>query len=475
MFHGTPIISSFPASARITCLRSGRAFGSGRLAAAVDARAAGLAGQGLRRGDAVVVAESDGADFLIGVFACWAAGLCAVAVSPDLKAEERARVAESTGARAWLGRDAPELPPPAGGPGQASGPLGLDEPALILLTSGTTGVPKGVTHTLRGLSARLALNRAAIGDHALRRTLCVLPVFFGHGLIGNCLTALSAGAALTLWPRPSVAELGGFGDLIDSEAISFFSSVPTFWKIALRVSSRPAAAPERVHVGSAPLGIGTWREIAGWTGTRNIYNMFGMTETANWTGGGALDEADGRDGYVGRAWGGHFAVLCDGGVHADGTGEVLVSSPSVMRGFWGQPEKTREAFHGAWFRSGDIGTLAADGSLVLKGRIKSEINRGGLKVLPEEIDMLLERHRDVAEACAFAIPDPVAGEAVAAAVVLAPGARLGEGALKAWCAERVRAEAVPQRLFFVPALPRNDRGKIVRRAVRDAVFTAGGG
>ena len=91
---------------------------------------------------------------------------------------------------------------------------------------------------------------------------------------------------------------------------------------------------------------------------------------------------------------------------------------------------------------------------------------GGIKVQAEEVDMLLERHPDIAEACAFGIPDPVAGEAVAAAIVLKPGAAGDIEAIKAWCRQHARADAVPSRLTVLDAIPRNDRGKIVRADVR---------
>jgi acyl-CoA synthetase (AMP-forming)/AMP-acid ligase II len=296
-----------------------------------------------------------------------------------------------------------------------------------------------------------------------------LPVFFGHGLIGNVLTPLLAGGRVHLWQGPDMAALAGLGALLDARAISFMSSVPSFWKLALRISARPQRVLDRIHVGSAPLSIEQWRDIAAWAGTRAVYNMLGMTETANWIGGGSLDEADGADGYVGSCWGGALAVLGeDGRVARSGRGEVLVQSPSLMLGYWQRPDLDAAAFVDGWFRTGDVGALSETGHLTLVGRLKSEINRGGIKIQAEEIDMLLERHPEIIEACAFGIPDAMAGEAVAAAIVLRPGARFDPDAIKAWCRERVRAEAVPGRLYKLEAIPRNDRGKVVRADVRTA-------
>jgi len=449
-----------PATATLVDVRTGMALDAEGIRGRVKEKSAELSHHGVAPGARAVVAEVNPVDYLIAIFACWEIGLIAVAVNPGLRPEERENVLETTGASLWLGPQRPRV--------EISGtarpaPLRLDDPALILMTSGTTGRPKGIVHSVRGLLARAALNIAEIGPDVLRETLCVLPVFFGHGLIGNVLTPLLAGGRVHLWPSPALNELAGLAGYLTANRISFMSSVPSFWKLALRLSARPGPVLERVHVGSAPLSIEHWRAIAEWCGTRRVFNMFGMTEAANWIGGGSLDEAEARDGYVGRLWGGSVAI--DG----DGRGEVLVQSPSMMLGYWQRPDLDEAAFVDGWFRTGDIGELDEQGKLILVGRSKSEINRGGIKIQAEEIDMLLERHEAIAEACAFGIPDAIAGEAVAAAIVLADGAAFDPEALKAWCRARARDEAVPSKLFAVAAIPRNDRGKIVRADVRAMV------
>jgi len=461
MIGNLSFTAMLPATATLIDVRTGMALDAEGIRRRTGEKAAELSRLGVVSGGRVVVAETGPLDYLIAIFACWEAGLIAVAVNPGLRPEECENVLETTGASLWLGPQRPR--------GDATGtsepsPLRLDDPALILMTSGTTGRPKGIVHSVRALFARASLNIAEIGRDVLRETICVLPVFFGHGLIGNVLTPLLAGGRVHLWPGPVLGELAGFGNYVTANRISFMSSVPSFWKIALRVSAPPAPVLERVHVGSAPLSIEHWRAIADWCGTRRVFNMFGMTETANWIGGGSLDAAEARDGFVGRLWGGSVAIA-DGGRR----GEVLVQSPSMMLGYWQRPDLDAAAFSNGWFRTGDIGELNAQGNLILVGRSKSEINRGGIKIQAEEIDMLLERHEAIVEACAFGIPDAIAGEAVAAAIVLAEGASFDPEALKAWCRTRVRDEAVPSRLFAVAAIPRNDRGKIVRADVRAMV------
>jgi len=477
------IVAGIPETATLVDARSGKRLARDEIWQAVCSRAASLVQSGVKRGDTVVVGQPDGVLFILDVFASWTAGAVAVAVNPRLTPDEQTRVLASTGAKLWLGPIACETPlrieetarearpDPASLAGRA---LGLDVPALMLMTSGTTGTPKGVVHSLRSLAARLALNIDAIGRADLARTLNVLPAFFGHGLIGNCLTPLAAGGALHVWTGPDVTELRGFADLLDRENITFMSSVPSFWKIAMRMSGQPKKPLARVHVGSAPLSLELWTEISRWTGTRRVFNMYGMTETANWIGGASLEDVAAGDGLVGEAWGGSFGVLGeDGDVRQIGSGEVVLNSPSIMLGFHDMADKTAEVFHGAWFRTGDIGEIDPDGRLFLVGRIKNEINRGGIKVPAEEIDMLLERHPDIVEACAFALPDPVSGEAVAVAIVMRADAQSTDEAIKEWCRARIRAEAVPSQLFRLDEIPRNERGKIVRGVVREAALAAG--
>ena len=458
-----PLFARLPPTARLINARTGRTLDAADLLAACMDSAQALPAH-LSRGDRIVVAEADPLDYLVALFAAWQRGLVAVAVNPALAGPEQAIVLETTHARAWCGQLRTELRQSAP---TATAQFAGAAPALILMTSGTTGRPKGIVHSLEGLQRRVDLNLAAIGHAPLQNTLCVLPVFFGHGLIGNVLTPLFAGGTVHLFPSPAMSELPGIGPYIDQHRISFMSSVPSFWKLALRLSARPQHALERVHIGSAPLGLGLWRQVAEWAGTDAVFNMFGMTETANWIGGGALAATGAADGYVGQAWGGTLAVRdADGRIVTSGRGEVLVRTPSIMLGYFERPDLDAEAFEDGWFRTGDVGDLTDDSQLTLIGRIKTEINRGGIKIQAEEVDMLLEWHPDIVEACAFGIPDIAAGEAVAAAIVLRPGTVFDAEAIKTWCRTQARADVTPARLYVMDAIPRNDRGKIVRADVR---------
>ncbi len=459
-FATTNLLKSIPQSMMLRDVRTGAALDHEALSARVDVEAAAIRLVGVEAGARVVVAESDPLACLTALFAVWTLGACAVLVNPKLSEDEKARVVAKVGARLWVD----------GGGRQSFEPKtaldnGLPGAALILMTSGTTGDPKGIVHSLATLERRLELNVAEIGEESLRETLCTLPLFFGHGLIGNCLSALYAGQTVHLMPTLGVAELPGFGATLDRLDITFFSSVPSMWRMVLQMSPPPKSAPVRVHVGSAPLSEPLWRSICDWCGTGEVFNTYGMTETANWVSGGRLTDASVAEGFVGRPWGGAFKVLREGQLCDVGKGEVAVKSPSMMLGLWGAPEATRALMKGDYMLTGDIGQLEADQTLRLLGRNKHEINRGGIKVLAEEVDMLLERHVDVIEACAFGIPDEISGEVVGA-VVKAQSPALTAEALLDWCRAHARIEAVPFQLEIVDDIPKNDRGKIARADVR---------
>jgi len=410
--------------------------------------------------DRIIVSVNDPLKCLTTLFAVWQRGCCAVMVNPAIKDLERQVVVEATGAKLLVSDDAVQRV-------HASGDLqsGPSDAALILMTSGTTGVPKGVTHSLKALRERLAANLAEIGEAPLERTFCTLPLFFGHGLIGNALTAIHAGKHLFLMPKMQLDEMGRFGQTLDDFGITFFSSVPSFWRMVLMASPKPRRPPHRVHIGSAPLAKELWKNISDWCGTTDVFNTYGMTETANWISGGAFHDERSADGYVGRPWGGQFKVWRDGGLHTSGAGEIAAKTPGQMIGFWGQPAKTAAVMHGEFMLTGDLGILDADQSLRLVGRTKNEINVAGVKVLAEEVDMLLERHPSVVEACSFGIPDLIAGERVGA-IVRVSDDTVDVASLVAWCSREARPDAVPAKVEIKDEIPKNDRGKISRQDVQ---------
>ncbi|MEQ9812311.1 MAG: class I adenylate-forming enzyme family protein [Azospirillaceae bacterium] len=451
--------------------RTGRRLDAPAFDRAVEERCGQLEKAGLAPGHTVAIRGRGSLSFFVDLFAAWRRRSAVACLSPSLTAMEIERLTGFVGAGLLLDEDGPA--PVAGKVSAAAdADSGIDRPALLLFTSGTTGEPKTVVLSYRALLARVALNAAEIGADALASTLNVLPVHFGHGLIGNCLTPLLTGGTLYLFAAPELAEIGRLGMLLTDHRIRFMSSVPSFWTLATRLSAPPERPTlRRVHVGSAPLSTHHWRQIVAWAGLDAVFNVYGITEAANWIGGGRLDARGATDGYVGRMWGGQWAVAEPDGTPllADGEGEVLVASPALMSGYFRRPDLTAKSLLNGWFRTGDIGRLDAAGRLTITGRLKDEINVAGIKVHPEEVDLLLGRHEAVAECCCFAEPDPASGERVAVAVVPAAGVagQVDGPMLSAWMAERIRRECIPVRWYFLTAIPRSDRGKVNRAAVRD--------
>lgn len=460
----------------INDLGKGVRWDAPRLVQEIGHRAAFLAKMGIGRNSRVAIVHGGSARFFADLLATWQLGATAVCLDSTLTDPELRTVLALVNPVALLadGEDlSPDLPVDIlkladishhGSAFPMAADINATDPALILFTSGTTGDPKGVVLSFGALKARLALNVEAIGNATLARTLVTLPTHFGHGLIGNALTPLLSGGEIVLHP-PGLALTKNLGSIVDGERITFMSSVPALWRIALKFSSPPSGQSlVRLHVGSAPLPADLWSDIARWS-RADVVNCYGITEATNWIS-GASSRTDGIvDGLIGKPWGGTVAVVkADGSITATGEGELVLQSPALMSGYFGRNDLTAAAMDRGWYKTGDHGLIGENGSTHLIGRLKDEINRAGFKVQPAEIDRLLEAHPAVARACAFAIADPIGGEIVAVAVKLADHTDADH--LRNWCRERLRREAVPEKWFIVDELPQNARGKISRDAVR---------
>src|SRR5688572_5530690 len=197
---------------------------------------------------------------------------------------------------------------------KSKGAAQLDDEALILFTSGSTGTPKGVVHTHRSLRARWIALRECLGTGSYRRTLCLLPTHFGHGLICNSLFPWLSGRHLFIAPPFSTDLLMQLGRLIDQHEITFLSSVPSMWALTLKLSKPPQANTlRRIHCGSAPLSAHLWRQIQDWAGTKEVFNAYGITETGSWVAGTTIGEFEPEDGLVGVSWSAVIKILPSAG------------------------------------------------------------------------------------------------------------------------------------------------------------------
>jgi acyl-CoA synthetase (AMP-forming)/AMP-acid ligase II len=308
----------------------------------------------------------------------------------------------------------------------------------------------------------------------LERCLCLLPTHFGHGLICNALYPWLSGRHLAVLPPFRSDVILQLGALVDEHAITFLSSVPALWRLTLRAARGPRSGTlRRVCCGSAPLSARMWRDIAEWTRSA-VSNVYGLTETASWLAGSAVDTVP-EDGLIGHPWGATLRVTAPtpaaeghplpGPAAPPGSvGPVWVRT-ALMRGYLGRDDLTAEVVRDGWLRTGDIGCLDATGRLHLRGRERDEINRGGTKVYPGDVETVLEQFDRTLDACAFGLDDGSGEEDVAVAVVLSSTDPATLGRLYAWARERLAGYQVPRRWFVVDGLPRTGRGKVRRSQV----------
>jgi len=450
---------------------------------------------GLSRGDRVFLHYGNALEFFIDLLAIWHTGACAVPIDDRLTPFEISILARSTRPRlsVWgattderalsvlsdlgvtsIAKPALEPAPVVGNPTDSQ--LRLDDDALILFTSGTTGDPKGVVHTHRSLRARWTSLAASLGLASYRRTLCLLPTHFGHGLICNCLFPWLHGQDLYVLPPFRADMLMRLGELIDTHGITFMSSVPTVWRLATKTAKPPSRRTlARISCGSAPLSGSLWRSVQEWAGTKDVMNAYGITETGSWLAGTNVPFAEPEDGLIGQAWGGELRILRTRDTTIppvwaeecapEESGHVWVQTPSLMRGYLDRDDLTSQVVSQGWFSTGDIGLLDARGYLYLRGREREEINKGGMKIYPGDVDAVIERFPATVDVCTFALADALLGEDVGVAVVLKSPDDATLVGLHRWSAQHLAAHQLPRRWFVLEEIPRTSRGKVNRANV----------
>jgi acyl-CoA synthetase (AMP-forming)/AMP-acid ligase II len=195
-----------------------------------------------------------------------------------------------------------------------------------------------------------------------------------------------------------------------------------------------------------------------------VIESYGMTEASHQMASNPLPPRARKPGSVGIAAGPEIAIMDESGefLGNGAIGEVVIQGENVTKGYENNPKANESGFAKGWFRTGDQGTLDAEGYLTITGRLKEIINRGGEKISPREVDEVLLDHPAVAQAITFAMPHAKLGEEVAAAIVLKDNEKATESEIRAFVAKRLADFKVPRKILFLTEIPKGATGKLQR-------------
>ncbi len=355
-------------------------------------------------------------------------------------------------------------------PAGPSSPVSLDDPALMVYTSGTTGSPKGAVHTQRSLLAtwRNSVDHQNLSDEDV--IVAPLPTFHVGGLNIQTLPTLLVGGTVVLTRRFDPGEV--------LAAIRRFRPTQTLLVPAMldAIATHPEFASTDL---SSLVGINSGSSIVPEAVMRPFFDrgvpvgqVYGTTETGPTA--VVLDYADAaaRIGSCGRPAMLSEVRIIDPAGHdvEDGTaGELLVRGPNVFSHYWENPEATAAAFvdgPGGWFRTGDVGHRDGDGFITIADRVTDVVISGGENVYPAEVEAVLLDHPDIAEVAVIGRPDERWGETPVAVVVVAEGADLQLEAVRSWCTGRLARFKHPSGLVLVDELPRTALGKVRKHELR---------
>jgi len=492
---------------------------------ASDALALALLEGGFRPGDRLAVYTQNDPGFVIGLLGAWKAGGIAVPVNPMNKGRELGFLLADSGAKALLCLDSlyrdiardviasgqtsvdtvittseldwqarndervvqtPRLPVADGAldllsavsahDGQRPG-LAPPEPgdiAVLTYTSGTTGRPKGAMNT-HGTMVHGCYNfREWLGLTSADSVLGIAPLFHITGLVGHLGLSLLLPCPLVLAHRFHPAVML---DALREHRPTFTVAAITALTRLADESSRPAedfSSLRIVYSGGAPIAPAVNETFQAKTGIY-LHNIYGLTETNSPTHAtplGATAPVDPTSGALSIGvpiFGTVSRILDDDGkeLPVGETGEIAISGPQVVPGYWNQPEASAAALPGGELRTGDVGFMDERGWFYLVDRKKDMINASGYKVWPREVEDLLYTHPAVREAAVVGVPDPYRGETVKAFVSLRPGATATSEELIRYGKENMAAYKYPRLVEIVDELPKTATGKILRRHLRD--------
>jgi long-chain acyl-CoA synthetase len=350
--------------------------------------------------------------------------------------------------------------------------VGMDDPSTLLYTGGTTGVSKGAELTQRNLSYNVQQLRAwfAAAEDGRETVLGALPFFHSYGLTVSLNLSVILGATNVLIPNPR--QVHAIVDGVLKHRVTLFPAVPaTFQAICNypHVERLDLSSIKLCNSGSAPLPVEVLERFEQLTGAK-ISEGYGLTETSPVTHSNPL--------YGKRKPGSIGVPLPDTDVRvvdpvrgaadqAPGeVGELIISGPQVMRGYWKQPGETANVVRDGWLHTGDLARMDEDGFCFIVGRKKEMILCSGFNVYPDEVDRVLMGHPAILEAATIGVPDERRGETVKSFVVRRAGHELTAEQVIAYCRESLAPFKVPRAVEFRDALPRSSVLKVLRRELR---------
>jgi long-chain acyl-CoA synthetase len=372
-----------------------------------------------------------------------------------------------------VGLDGLDLPASREGAGEGV-TIDAQDPAMLMYTSGTTGMPKGVllSHANMLAGARAVAASLALGPHD--RVLSSLPLYHINGQCIATVAPLVSGGSIVMPHRFSASQ---WWPLVERYRPTWLNMVPTIIAYLLNgpeLTPQQAAAAHGIRFGrsaSAPLPPEQHRAFEARFGF-SVIEAMGLTECSSVAFTNPLERGERKYGSPGRPVGVEARVVDrEGKPVADGVqGEIELRGPNVMRGYFNAPEASAAALRaGDWLATGDLGHRDRDGFYFITGRLKELIIKGGENIAPREIDEALIAHPAVLEAAAVGVPDAAYGQEILACVVVKPGAVLGEDELRAHCLATLGRYKTPRYLRFVDALPKGASGKVQRLKLVDLV------
>ena len=353
-------------------------------------------------------------------------------------------------------------------------PIAPDHTAIQLYTSGTTGLPKGVELTNRNFLAFLRdyRNGGFNGVNSSDVMLTCMPVFHVAGTNVGIL-ALAHGCTNVVLEEVSIP---GVIDAIHRHSVTLAVLVPAVILVMVQHPDAPRAdlhSLRRLIYGASPIADDTVRRAKALLPGAELWQVYGSTET-NATGTtlapAFLEEPGSKIRSCGRPYPDVEVHVVDPyGVPlpVGEVGEIVIRAEAVMKGYWNNSEATRAAFfEGGWLRTGDAGYFDGDGFLYIHDRIKDMIISGAENIYPAEVENAIIGHPEIADVAVIGVPDERWGEAVKAIIVLKPDATATAEEIVAFARNRIAGYKLPKTIDFVPALPRNPSGKVLRRELR---------